>query len=365
MQKKRLLFGTSFFALCFVGLFIAGTLAVGEFLNLPVPCGESPGCDEVASHPASRVLGIPLAYLGVAVYLALAILLLRQGDPRILVVVTALGATASGYLLHLSVNVIEALCIWCFASAAVMGLLFLIAMVSLIAKTGLAAPSSWLSWTLAGALVVALGGQAYFMRKQGTRPPIPEQRLVAVGIEKLASGSNALGPPDAPVTIVQFANFTCGGCRSAHQAIKRYRANNVNAVRWIYRHKPLRDVRGHELSGTLAVMGEIAAESGKFWEFADAIYGREKWTLEEIFEVLKSLGIEKEVVQTRLNQAGDPAVARVASDEEFAEELGVRGTPTFVVILRGHPPKSAAGHGLEAILNSEPVIELLKNARRP
>lgn len=363
LHEKHKYLGGIFVFLCFAGLFVAGTLAIGEFLNLSVPCGESSGCDEVATHPASRVLGIPISYLGVAVYLFVAILAWRQGAPLVLLAVTGVGVASSGYLLFLSLRVIEATCVWCLASAAIMALLFVLALVTVLTRARLTFPPPLLSWPLAVLLVGALGVQTHFIRKSGTRSPISEQKLIAVGVERLTASANVLGPPDAPVTIIQFANFTCGGCRTAHDSIRRYRANNVNAVRLVYRHRPLTELRGHELSGDLAAMSEIAAEGGRFWDFADAVYSREKWTLDEIFDVMKSLGFERGEVEKRIRRQEDPAVLRVSADKEFAEELGVMGTPTFVVILSGHPPKSATGHGLEDLLNSEAVIESLKAAR--
>jgi hypothetical protein len=53
----------------FMGLFAAATLSLGYVLDLPVPCGGSNGCASVAAHSSSKLLGVPIAFFGVATYL--------------------------------------------------------------------------------------------------------------------------------------------------------------------------------------------------------------------------------------------------------------------------------------------------------
>ena len=61
----------------FMGLFAAATLSLGYVLDLPVPCGGSNGCASVAAHSSSQLRGVPIAFFGVATYLAIIWLLTR------------------------------------------------------------------------------------------------------------------------------------------------------------------------------------------------------------------------------------------------------------------------------------------------
>jgi uncharacterized membrane protein len=61
----------------FMGLFAAATLSLGYVLDLPVPCGGSNGCASVAAHSSSKLLGVPIAFFGVATYFAIIWLLTR------------------------------------------------------------------------------------------------------------------------------------------------------------------------------------------------------------------------------------------------------------------------------------------------
>jgi uncharacterized membrane protein len=101
----------------FGGLFAAGVLSLGHILDLPVPCGGSRGCAAVAAHPRSKVIGVPIAYFGIAAYIAIIVLLAqcklgRRGRSTLLTF-TAAGAGTSLLLLLYSRSVIGATCHWC------------------------------------------------------------------------------------------------------------------------------------------------------------------------------------------------------------------------------------------------------------
>ena len=87
----------------FGGLFAAAVLSAGHILKLPVPCGTSSGCATVASHPSSMFLGVPIAFFGVAAYVAIIFLLksvvwTRWASPA-LVAITGAGTLVSAGLL--------------------------------------------------------------------------------------------------------------------------------------------------------------------------------------------------------------------------------------------------------------------------
>ncbi|MGH3070713.1 MAG: vitamin K epoxide reductase family protein [Gaiellaceae bacterium] len=76
------------------------------------------GCETVQSSPYAEVLGIPVAALGLAGFLALLIAALARGEwARLTQATLALSAFLFGaYLLYIQVVVIEALCRWCLAT---------------------------------------------------------------------------------------------------------------------------------------------------------------------------------------------------------------------------------------------------------
>lgn len=115
--------------LALVGWFVAvylglHALGVGGALK----CGTG-GCDTVQTSPWAVVLGIPVAFYGVAGYSAiLAVTLvglqpawLSRRGPSLLVAALATGGVLfSGWLTYLELFVIHAICRWCVTSAVIM-----------------------------------------------------------------------------------------------------------------------------------------------------------------------------------------------------------------------------------------------------
>src|SRR5437868_13302955 len=96
----------------FGGVFAAAVLSAGHILKLPVPCGSSSGCTAVASDPSSRFAGIPIAFFGVAAYIAILFLLLYLDRVRwarfSLIALTGVGTILSARLLFYAYFVIHA-----------------------------------------------------------------------------------------------------------------------------------------------------------------------------------------------------------------------------------------------------------------
>jgi uncharacterized membrane protein len=113
--------------LALVGFFDSLYLAVERAIGGNVICPTGGGCETVAASSYSTLFGsIPVAYLGVAGYLALfglAILSIYRDDllglrlPLILLAISSVGALFSLYLVYLQIGVIGAICFWCMVSA--------------------------------------------------------------------------------------------------------------------------------------------------------------------------------------------------------------------------------------------------------
>jgi len=114
-------------ALCLGGLGVATYLTVTSFTEQGPACGLAPGCKEVAASEYSRLLGFPVAGLGVIGYSAVLLGSLAAAGigrpPGILrlglVGATGFAAAFSVYLTVVEFTVIHAVCVYCFASACI------------------------------------------------------------------------------------------------------------------------------------------------------------------------------------------------------------------------------------------------------
>ena len=353
-------FTTIALVVAFTGLFAAGLLSAGHVLDLPVPCGRSRGCLAVAMHPASKLFGVPIAFVGVAAYLTMIWLLTRAAEARWARVgclaMAGLGTVISAGLLYYSRTVIHATCAWCLASGISMTLLFLLSFVLLKDRQAWKPLRPAIVWSLALLTATAIGVQGGLMQRAATRPPISADRLAGITSGELIDPAQSLGPGNAPVTVVVFADLWCPACRAAYGSLLHFQQAHPAAVRLVYRHLPLYEIRGHEFSGTAAALSEIAAEEGKFWPFVDALH-RRKHPLNATgyLELLAGLRLGTTNVEERLSRPEDPAVKRVQRDMVLAERLGIHTTPTFIVLVDDYRPVSATQRTLPTLLNSPAV----------
>jgi uncharacterized membrane protein len=121
-------------ALALLGLAVAFYDSYAIYNGQALWCPIS-GCNEVASSPYARILGLPVGYFGVIYYLymfCLAGLLAFDPYSRALrvgaIAYAALGLCFSAYFMYLQLNFIHAFCIYCLVSAVTTLLLFLVAL---------------------------------------------------------------------------------------------------------------------------------------------------------------------------------------------------------------------------------------------
>ena len=115
--------------LCVVGMALTAYLsAVKWFGATPLYCGQESSCDIVQSSRWSTLLGIPLSLWGVLTYAALGMLVWRMRRRRSTWIyaafVACMGVGISIYLTAISVLVIEATCVYCLASFAIITAIF-------------------------------------------------------------------------------------------------------------------------------------------------------------------------------------------------------------------------------------------------
>ena len=124
--------------LALVGLGIATYLAYVEIAHVEAICWPMGGCSFVQSSPYARILGIPVAVLGVLYYLAIGALWVGQRSATrrwanrsvlALLALTFIGTLFSIYLTFLEIFVVQAICTWCLGSAMAATVLMLLVVV--------------------------------------------------------------------------------------------------------------------------------------------------------------------------------------------------------------------------------------------
>jgi len=140
------------------------------------------------------------------------------------------------------------------------------------------------------------------------------------------------GPSDAPVTLVEYADFECPFCGQAEPIVREVLAD-FGDIRYVWRHLPLIDVHPH--AQLAAEAAEAAARQGAFWAMHDLLLDHQGALLTpDLVTYAEQLGLDVEGFNSDLRRHA--GAARVAQDVEGADLSGVSGTPTFFLNGRRH-----------------------------
>jgi Na+/H+ antiporter NhaA len=141
------------------------------------------------------------------------------------------------------------------------------------------------------------------------------------------------GSHDAPVTLVEYADFECPYCGRAEPIVRELVQAYGADLRYVFRHLPLADV--HEHAELAAEAAEAAGAAGKFWEMHDMLFERsDALALQELIAYAAALDLDVEQFADDLQSRR--YALRVAHDVESADASGVAGTPTFFINGRRH-----------------------------
>lgn len=137
------------------------------------------------------------------------------------------------------------------------------------------------------------------------------------------------GPADAPVTIVEFADFQCPYCtRYFEQTHPLILEQYGDQVRFVFKNYPLRTI--HPEAEAAAQAAECAQEQGKFWEYHDLLFGGTLGLSREAYAgYADQLDLDTDALLACLDE-GRYAQA-VQADYELGQQLGVSSTPTFFI----------------------------------
>jgi protein-disulfide isomerase len=141
-----------------------------------------------------------------------------------------------------------------------------------------------------------------------------------------------LGRPDAPVTIVEFADISCPACAS-------FATTTLPTVidRWVrpgdakLEFRPIAFINTSSERGALGALA--AGRQDTLWQFVEVAYRNqgpedEDWFTEDLMTTtVERLGMD--VDQWRSDFEGDAVVSEFFEHETAASEGGVRLTPTF------------------------------------
>jgi protein-disulfide isomerase len=136
------------------------------------------------------------------------------------------------------------------------------------------------------------------------------------------------GPADAPVTLVEYADFQCPYCGMAEPVVKQLREQFADRLRLVFREYPLTD--SHRYAYGAAEAAEAAGGQGKFWEMHDLLFAhQDALDSGHLTRYASSLGLDVERFEEQMSS--DALGDKIERDVRSGDESGVPGTPTFFI----------------------------------
>jgi protein-disulfide isomerase len=143
-----------------------------------------------------------------------------------------------------------------------------------------------------------------------------------------------LGTAGASVVVFEFSEFECPYCaRSSESVLPTLNREYVQPgrVQWAFKHYPLEG--SHPNAFRAAETATCAGQQGRFWEMHDRLFAAPRSLGEPFyFEQAAALGLDAARFDACMRGQATPVVRE---NMAMARRLGVHGTPTFFIGVRG------------------------------
>lgn len=158
------------------------------------------------------------------------------------------------------------------------------------------------------------------LKKRGASSKIEAQKLIR-------KHNPTLGRPDAPIKIIAFIDFECPYCQQSYPIFKQMQEQYGDVIQVIFKHFPLGSLHPNALAAAHAAT--CAQEQGKFWPYYDLLFTKKVLDTESLLSNGAIIGLNTEKFQTCIQN--ERYINDIQEDMQDGADLGVRGTPTYVV----------------------------------
>jgi protein-disulfide isomerase len=141
--------------------------------------------------------------------------------------------------------------------------------------------------------------------------------------------AQSLGPANAIVTLVEFADYECPYCQKVAADVKKLQADLGDKVSFTYKDFPL---SMHARAEKAAEATRCASKQGKYWEFHDELFRSKELDVDQLKAQARALKLDPSDFDKCLDSGEETAV--VERDRKEGTRLGITGTPAF--FINGH-----------------------------
>jgi len=136
-----------------------------------------------------------------------------------------------------------------------------------------------------------------------------------------------LGNTKGEISVVEFFDYNCGWCKKAVDEVNKLTKADPQ-VRIVMKELPIFG----ENSTTAAKAAMASIRQGKYWDFHLALMKEKQVTKDNLFKIAEKVGLNVDKLKADM---ADPAIdAALKENASLAQELGIEGTPGFIIDSR-------------------------------
>ncbi|MBD1914944.1 MULTISPECIES: thioredoxin domain-containing protein [Cyanophyceae] len=198
--------------------------------------------------------------------------------------------------------------------------------------------SKLLRWGIVAALLVGTAVPLLIFlprRNQASPPPNPKahQEIVTEVITSsnrasLIGSSPTKGNPNAPIVLFKFSDFQCPYCVVAAGNMNEFVGQHEDEILYVYKHFPLTQIHPEAMPSAKAAWA--AGQQGQFWLYHDGLFVNQNRLGEDLYVELAE-AMQLNVEQFNRDRTSAEAEAAIEQDLALAEQLQLRGTPSFIM----------------------------------
>lgn len=153
--------------------------------------------------------------------------------------------------------------------------------------------------------------------------------LRATRIEVDPGDDPSFGPLDAPITLIEFSDYSCPFCQLWHREVSEdLFATFPDQIRFVYKDFPI--IQGGRVGTLAAQAANCAEEQDAYWDFHDALLSG-AYTLDSsgFEQIAQSLGLDDQALMECVSSRR--YLGEVERDLDYGVSIGVSSTPTFFI----------------------------------
>jgi len=158
----------------------------------------------------------------------------------------------------------------------------------------------------------------------------------------------ARGPENAPLTVIEYADFDCPYCKTSYPVVERLLGEYAQQIRYVYRDFPL---ASHPRAVPAAMAAHCAGDQDKYWDYSQHLMLM-RGDLSDADLTRRASDVGVDMAEFKACYEASRHEDRLQANMESGNRLGITGTPTFFIngrILIGAKPYEE----LKAVLDQE------------